>query len=174
MHVAYEVPRISVAATTPSATDVDVLIVPVAQDHTADAVGAFDAAVGGDLNSALDRGEFQAKAGDVFSAAVRDKAWRAARVVFVGGGPRAEIGAERFRRMAVTAACAVRTQHRRRVAWVDAEPGVAAVANRIETIAEGLTLGNFDNGFHKSKNDQQFFFTEATLLASRRRRRRGG
>jgi leucyl aminopeptidase len=166
MHVAYEVPRISVAASTPAATDVDILIVPVAQDHTADAVGAYDAVVGGDLNSALDRGEFHAKAGDVLSAAVRDKAWRAARIVFVGGGPRAEIGAERLRRMAVTAAQAARTQHRRRLAWLDAEPGTVAVASRIETIAEGLTLGNFDNGFHKSKNDQQFFFTDATLLAT--------
>src|SRR5688500_15794803 len=108
MHVAYEVPRISVAASTPAAAEADILIVPVAQDQTADAVGAYDAAVGGDLNSALDRGEFHAKAGDVLCAAVRDKAWRAARIIFVGGGPRAEIGAERFCRMAVTAAHAAR------------------------------------------------------------------
>ena len=61
MHVAYEVPTISVAASTPATTDVDVLLVPVAQDHTAEAVAAFDGAVGGDLKSALDRGEFRAK-----------------------------------------------------------------------------------------------------------------
>ncbi|MDO8680892.1 MAG: leucyl aminopeptidase [Acidobacteriota bacterium] len=166
MHAAYEVPRISVAGHPPAAADVDVLIVPVAQDHIADAVGAYDAAVGGDLNSALERGEFRAKAGDMFSAAIRDQAWRAARMLFVGGGPRAEMGAERFRRMAVSAAQAARDQRRRRIAWVDAEPGTVAAANRIETIAEGLTLANFDNGVHKSKNDQQFFFTDATVLAS--------
>ena len=166
MTVAYEVPRISVAGDTPAAADVDVLIIPVAQDHTADVVGAYDAAVGGDLSSALERGEFRAKAGDIFSTAIRDKAWRAERIVFVGGGPRAEIGPERFRRMAVTGAQAGRDQRRRRIAWVDAEPGTVAAASRIETVVEGLTLANFDNGVHKSKNDQQFFFTTATVLAS--------
>ena len=166
MHVAYEVPRISVAASTPAATDVDVLIVPVAQDHAADTVAAFDAAVGGDLKSALDREEFRAKVGDVFSAAIRDKAWRAARIVFVGGGPRAEMTAEHFRRIAVTGAQAARTQRRGRIAWVDAEAGAIAADHRIETIAEGLTLANFDNGVHKSKKDHQFFFTDATLLTS--------
>ncbi len=166
MHVAYEVPRISVAASTPAATDVDVLIVPVAQDHTAEAVAAFDAAVGGDLKSALDREEFRAKIGDVFSAAIRDKAWRAARIVFVGGGPRAEMTAEHFRRIAVTGAQAARAQRRSRIAWVDAEAGAIAADHRIETIAEGLTLANFDNGVHKSKNDHQFFFTDATLLTT--------
>ena len=166
MHVAYEVPRISVAASTPAATDVDVLIVPVAQDHAPEAVAAFDAAVGGDLKSALDREEFRAKVGDVFSAAIRDKAWRAARIVFVGGGPRAEMTAEHFRRIAVTGAQAARTQRRGRIAWVDAEAGAIAADHRIETIAEGLTLANFDNGVHKSKKDHQFFFTDATLLTS--------
>ena len=166
MHVAYEVPRISVAGSTPAATDVEVLIVPVAQDHGGDAVAEFDAAVGGDLKSALDRGEFRAKAGEVFSAALRDKAWRAARIVFVGSGPRAEMAAESFRRMAVTAAQAVRAQRRARIAWVDAEPGTITAASRIETLAEGLALANFDNGVHKSKNDPPFFFTHATLLTS--------
>lgn len=166
MHVAYEVPRISVAASTPAATDVDVLIVPVAQDHSAETVAAFDAAVGGDLKSALDRGEFRAKPGEIFATAIRDKAWRAARIVFVGGGPRAEMAAEAFRRMAVSAAQSARTQRRPRLAWADVEPGAIAEANRVETIAEGLALANFDNGVHKSKNDHRFFFTDATVLTT--------
>ena len=166
MHVAYEVPKIAVAGSTPATTDVDLLIVPVAQDHHAVSVSAFDAATGGDLKSALDRGEFRAKLGDIFSAAIRDKAWRASRIVFVGGGPRAAMAAESFRRMAVAAAQSARTQRRARIAWVDIETGTIATASRLEMIAEGLTLANFDNGVHKSRDDHQFFFTHATLLTS--------
>jgi leucyl aminopeptidase len=166
MPVAYEAPRISVADITPLAADVDLLIIPVAQDQTAGAIAAFDAAVGGDLKSALDRGEFRAKAAEVLSAAVRGTGWRASRMVFVGGGNRDEIAAERVRRMAVTAAQVARQQRRGRIAWADVEPGTLETNARIETIAEGLTLANFDNGVHKSKNDHQFFFTDATVLAT--------
>ena len=50
--------------------------------------------------------------------------WRASRVVFVGGGPRAEMEVERFRRMAASAAQVARQQRRARIAWADVEPGV--------------------------------------------------
>ncbi len=166
MQVAYEVPRISAGDTTPSAADVDLLIVPVAQDQTAAAIAAYDAAVGGDLKSALDREEFRAKACEIFSAAVRGADWRASRIVFVGGGKRGEIAAERIRRMAVTATHVARHERRGRIAWADVEPGTLSTAARIETIAEGLTLANFDNGVHKSKHDHQFFITDATVLSS--------
>ncbi len=166
MPVAYEVPRISVADITPSAADVDLLIIPVAQDQTAAAMASFDAAVGGDLKSALDRGEFRAKASEILSAAVRGQGWRTSRMVFVGGGNREEIATERVRRMAVTAAQVARQQRHARIAWADVEPGTLAAHARIETIAEGLTLANFDNGVHKSKNDHQFFVTDATVLTA--------
>ena len=100
---------------------------PVAQDHTADAVAAFDAAVGGDFKSALDRGEFRAKAGDVFSAAVRDKALArgAHRVCRRRPSRRHGRGAlpahGRHRRPGGTRLSAAAA-----IAWVDAEPGVVA------------------------------------------------
>lgn len=166
MRVAYEVPRFSAGDTTPSTADVDLLIVPVAEDQTGAAVAAFDGAVGGDLKSALDRGEFRAKACELFSAAVRSESWRASLVLFVGGGPRSEIAAERVRRMAVAAAREACRQRRGRVAWVDVEPGTLAAEARIETIAEGLTRGNFDNGIHKSRNSRQFFVTDAAVLVA--------
>ena len=166
MRVAYEVPRFSAGDTTPSAADVDLLIVPVAEDQTGAAVAAFDGAVGGDLKSALERGEFRAKACELFSAAIRSEGWRASRMLFVGGGPRTEIAAERVRRMAATAAREACRQRRARIAWVDVEPGTLAAEARIETIAEGLTRGNFDNGIHKSRNSREFFVTDAAVLVA--------
>ena len=164
MHVSYEVPRLSVSSAALGAADVDLIIIPIAQDHTASAVGAYDAVFGGDLGSALERGEFRAKACEIYVPRTPGTAWRATRVVFIGGGPRAEIDAERMRRMAVTAAQAARCQRHSRLAWADVEPGTLSTTARVELIAEGVTFANFDNGVHKSKNDRQFFIKEAIIL----------
>jgi len=165
MHVPYEVPRVSVGDAPPGAADVDLIIIPIAQDHTASAIGAYDAVFGGDLGSALERGEFRAKACEIYVPRTPGRDWRANRVVFVGGGPRAGIDAERLRRMAVTAAQAARQQRHSRIAWADVEPGVLSTAARAELIAEGVTYANFDNGIHKSKNDRQFFLKELVILS---------
>ena len=166
MQLPYEVPNLSVTNDALSATDVDLIIIPVAQDHTAAAIGAYDDTVGGDLGSALERGEFSAKACEIYVPRVPLKAWRASRVVFVGGGPRSEIGVERMRRMAVTAAQVARHQRRGRVAWADVEAGTMGNTARVETIAEGLTLANFDNGVYKSKGERQFFVKSAVIVTS--------
>lgn len=160
----YDVPRVSVSMAAPGAADVDLIIIPVAEDHTASAIGAYDAVFGGDLASALERGEFRAKPYEVFVPRTPASEWRAARVTFIGGGPRAEIHAERMRRMAATAAQAARRQHHGRIAWADVEPGTLATPARVELIAEGVTIANFDNGVHKSRGDRQFFLKDLVIL----------
>ncbi len=165
MHVPYEVPRLTVSDATPGAADVDLIIIPIAQDYTAPAVAAYDEVVDGELSAALERGEFRAQACELLVARASRREWRARRVVFIGGGPRAGIDAERMRRMAATAAQAARQQRHQRVAWLDAEAGTLETAARVELIAEGLTIANFDNGLHKSTNDRQGFITEAVILA---------
>ena len=164
MHAPYEVPRISVSSAPLPDADVDLLIIPVAQDHAQAAAGRFDAAIGEELRAALERGEFKAKANETYVA--HATGWRASRVVFVGGGPRQEIGAERVRRMAVSAAQVARHQKRARIGWADLEPGSLAATARIELIAEGLVLANFDNGIHKSRDGNQFFITDATIITA--------
>ena len=48
-----------------------------------------------------------------------------------------------------------------------------AAAARIETIAEGFVLANFDNGVHKSRDDQPVLHSRsASILTVRERRRR--
>ena len=166
MHAPYEVPRIAVANTLLPATATDLIIVPVAQDRVADALSKLDAALAEDVRSALERGEFRAKAHEIYSAPTPPPGWHASRVVFVGGGNRCEIDAERFRRMATAAARVAHHQKRPRIAWADVEPGALQAAARIDIIAEGIVLANFDNGVHKSKNEQQFFIREAIVLTA--------
>ncbi|MBM3806601.1 MAG: leucyl aminopeptidase [Acidimicrobiia bacterium] len=164
MHAPYEVPRIVVSGSPLADADVDLIIIPVAEDGAESAARHHDGPLGNELRSALDRGEFRGKANEIFTA--RPAGWRASRVVFVGGGPRHEVGAERIRRMAVSAAQAARHQKRARIAWADLEPGTLGAAARIELVAEAFVLANFDNGVHKSRDGQRFFISDATILTS--------
>jgi leucyl aminopeptidase len=164
MHAPFEVPRISASGASLADADVELIIVPIAQDQAAAAAGRYQGALGDDLKSALDRGEFSAKANEIYVASA--PGWRAERVVFVGGGPRAEIGVERIRRMTVTAAQVARNQKRTRIGWADIEPGIVDAAARIETVAEALVLANFDNGMHKSRDEKHCFIKEAVIFTS--------
>jgi leucyl aminopeptidase len=166
MHAPYEVPRLSVSAASLADADVDLLIIPVAQDHAAAAPSRFEGALGDDLRSALERGEFSAKPCEIYVARMPAAGWRAARVVFVGGGPRSEIDVERIRRMAASAANTARQQRRPRIGWADLESGVTGPAARIETIAEAFVLANFENGVHKSRDGRQCFVREAVIVTS--------
>ena len=164
MHIPYEVPRISVADTAPPASTADLVLVPVAQDHTSPAVTRFDEAVGGELSSALGRGEFLAKACEILTCRA-GTGWRAQRIGFVGGGARADMGVERFRRMAAAAAIQVRQQRLGRIAWADVEAGAIAAGQRIEAVTDALTTANFDNGAHKTQDDRPFFLADVTVLS---------
>ena len=166
MHVPYEVPRISVSGASLADADVDLIIIPIAQDHAAAAASRYDGPLGEDLKSAIERGEFRAKANEIYVARMPASGWRAARIVFVGGGPRGEIDVERIRRMAASAAQVARYQRRARVGWADIEPGAIGATARIETVAEGLALANFDNGVHKSRDANQFFIKEGVIFTS--------
>ena len=166
MHVPYEVPRFSVSGAALSDADVDLIAIPIAQDHAAAAASRYDGALGEDLRSALERGEFAGKPYEVYVARMPASGWRAARVVFVGGGPRDEINVERIRRMATSAAQVARHQRRARIGWADLEPGVTAASARIETVAEGFVLANFESGVHKSRDGEQFFIREGVVLTS--------
>ena len=68
MHAPYEVPQISVSNAALPTVDTDLVIIPVAQDHIEEALATVDAAVAADVRSALERGEFSAKAHEIYTA----------------------------------------------------------------------------------------------------------
>jgi leucyl aminopeptidase len=167
MHVPYEVPRISAANTPLASTDTDLIIVPIAQDRIDPVLASLDAAIAGDVRSALQRGEFRAAPYEIYSVRVAAPGWRASSVVFVGGGKSQEIGAECLRRMVISAARAAYHQKRSRIAWADVEPGTLTSAARAEIVADGAVMANFDNGVYKSRdnNGPQFFVREVIFLS---------
>jgi leucyl aminopeptidase len=152
MHAAYEVPRISVTNTPLAGTDTDLIIIPIAEDAVDEVLARLDAALADEVRSAVQRGEFRGKAYETFAARTPAPGWRASRVVFVGGGARRDIGAERLRRMVTSAARVAHHQKRSRIAWADLEPGTLAGPARAEIVADGIVLSNFDNGVHRSSS----------------------
>ena len=166
MPVAYEVPKIHVLSIPAPSVDADLIVVPVAEDHTGGAVAEFDAAVGGSLGVALARGEFTPRMLDSFGAQVTASGWTATRMVFIGGGNRAEIGPERLRRMAACAVAMARQQRRGRIAWLDVEPGTMDAAQRADILGEALTTANFDGGIHKSRPEPRFFLSDVTVVTA--------
>jgi leucyl aminopeptidase len=167
MHAPYEVPRISVGNTPLASTDTDLIIIPVAQDRVDATLSKLDAALVDEVRSALQRGEFRAKPYEIYSVPTA-RGWRASRVVFVGGGNHQEIGAERLRRMVTSAVRVAHHQRRARVAWADLECGALTPAARAEIVADGAAMANFDNGLHKSRDDDgsQFFVREVVMLTA--------
>ena len=164
MPVAYEVPKVHVLSIPAPSVDADLVVIPIAEDHAPAVVAEFDAAVGGSLGVALARAEFTPRALDCFTAPIVAGGWTANRMVFIGGGARADIGPERLRRMAACAVSLARQQRRGRIAWLDVEPGAMDAAHRADILGEGLTTSNFDGGIHKSRPEPRFFLSEATVV----------
>ena len=115
MHAAYEVPG-SRSRRHPHRRDVDLIIIPIAPDHVAAAAQRYDAP----LARTCDRRSSVVipwQANEIYVASV-PTGWRASRVVFVGGGLRAEITVERFRRMAAPRRDRAQSEAAR-IGWAD-------------------------------------------------------
>ena len=166
MHSPYAVPGLSTTRAEAHELDVDAVVIPVAQDAAADLTARYAASVGPALASAIERGEFRGAPTEVLTVQAPSQGWRASRVLFVGGGPRRDISSERFRRMAVTAAHAARTQRLARTAWIDTEPGTLSPVERAEAVAESFVVANFDNGLHKSRHDDAFFLRQVVFATA--------
>jgi leucyl aminopeptidase len=162
MQSAYETPRFTVGRAALSDLDADLIAVPVTQQEHTHAEW-LDQATGGELTAALERGEFAAKAYELLSARL-DGTSRSRDVLAVGTGPRAELDAERSRRIGACIGLRARQQRRSRLAVVLDDHWSP---QWVESLAEGLTLANYDNGHHKSRRDDGLFFVRAVHVVSR-------
>jgi leucyl aminopeptidase len=161
MQPAYEVPEFTTSRAKPSDLDADVVVIPVFQDGPSDR-DAWDAACDGDILASYQRGEFSAKPAEQLSA--QPSGWRARRLLLVGVGTRAGFSPERARRAGTAATLTARLQRRGRVALAVPEGWSDAA---IESLVEGVVLGNFDNGHYKSKHEGRFFIARVEVAADR-------
>jgi leucyl aminopeptidase len=161
MQPAYEIPEFTSSRSDPSDLDADVVVIPVFQDGSSQG-DAWDAACGGDILAAYQRGEFSAKPCEQLSA--HPAGWRARRLLLVGVGARAAFSNEQARRAGSSAALTARLQRRARVGIVVPDGWSDAA---LESLVEGVVLGNFDNGYHKSRHEGRFFIAHVEIAADR-------
>ena len=137
--------RFAGVTSSPKDVSADVLFVPVFQgsDRLEDCPG-LEAATSDELARALSSGEFHAKLGETLTAAA--SGWATRRVVFAGGGSRADLDTERIRRIASTCGYVARRRSATSMAVLarGLDPGV---------LADGLSAAEFDSGVYKSDTD---------------------
>jgi leucyl aminopeptidase len=143
--------------------DTDLLAVPFFEGASP-LPAELDAAIGTDLRSAIERGEFTGRTCELFATRLPAGPWKTSRLLVVGGGPRTEVRIDHVRRMAASVGISARQQRLARVAWLTDSDDARFVA----AIAEGLTLANFDNGLYKSRNGPPFFLREAVIIGGSR------
>jgi leucyl aminopeptidase len=162
MQPAYELPQVRTTDAPAANLDADVVAVPVPQDQLT-GFEWLDAATGGEFSAAVKRGEFAGKPCQLWSSGVTGSGWRSRRVMAVGMGPQKDFAAERARRVGATVGLSARQQKRARVAfaltgaWTD---------QAIESLAEGVTLSNYDNGHLKSRQEERFFVSSVEVSAA--------
>jgi leucyl aminopeptidase len=153
MQLAFEVPEFSTSRAAATEIDADLVAIPIPQDHTA-AFEWLDRSSGGELNAAIQRGEFNGKLFEIWLAPTMIAAGKTRRLAAVGVGPRGELSVERIRRVGSSVGLSARQLRRSRVAFSLTDTWPAAW---IEALAEGIALANFDNGYLKSRPDSRFF-----------------
>jgi leucyl aminopeptidase len=163
MTVMTEVPTLDVSLYQHRAVECEVefVAVPVFEDDDLADVGDLDAATGGDARRSLTAKEFSARPFELYATRLDA---RAPRLLCVGAGPRQKLTIEGLRRIATTAAWAVRQRGGRSVAFVLRQDRDLVADAR--AAAEGLVLAALGVDQHKTTPRQIPSLDRAVVIAS--------
>jgi leucyl aminopeptidase len=157
MLTVHQTPAIALTAKPSRDIETDLLILPVFEDDSLRDETDLDTASGGELAAALKRREVTGKAFDVFFTGLRG--WKAARLLLVGAGPRAEFTADRLRRVAVAGGLAARERSVTRIALVHRGSTAVAPEQAAQVLTEGAVLANFDGAAYKTTDTRRVWLT---------------
>ena len=150
------------------APDADLLVVPAFEDDDPASVPGLDEATGAEWSRAVGTGELSGKPGDQLLTPLRGTRFGARRALFVGAGRLDRFTGEMARRVASLAAITARQRRAPRVAVLirGASPDSESrsVPRLVQAAAEGLTLGQLDNGIHKSAESELPRLTAAFVI----------
>jgi leucyl aminopeptidase len=150
MHTAYRSPAITLTSQPSPDLHTDLLIIPVFADDDFADHATLDAASGGEVQRARERGELTGKLYDVLATATSSTGWKAPRVVLVGAGARADMTSDHLRRIAIVGGLAARQRRLTRVAVTHRAATRVGAEEAAQAIAEGLCLANFDGGSYRT------------------------
>jgi leucyl aminopeptidase len=148
-------PPIALQTTAPAEIDAELLVLPWFDKEAPGVFGDLDHAAAGQVSRALASREFSAKPYEVFLTPIVDGRWKAARVLLVGGGPIGEFNTDIARKVATTAVLTARQRRAASLAFVlraglPTAAGDFDLSGFIQSVAEGLTLGEFDGATYKT------------------------
>ena len=141
------------------------LFVPVfdGEDDLGDLPG-LDAATGGEIGRARSQGEYRSNLYESFITRVVTGPYRAARLALIGAGPKADLNAERLRRVAAACGYTARLRSIRSVGWI-VRDGMDAL-QAAEHAADGLSAAEFDSGAYKSGDPDTGRFVDRAFIVA--------
>jgi leucyl aminopeptidase len=130
-------------------------------DDLADQPGLDDGS-NGEIGKARTRGEFKGKTFDTFTTPLAN-GWKAARVMLIGAGRRAELTTEPLRRIAIIGGLAARQRRVARVGLVH-RPGTNVTPEQAaQVLAEGICLANYDGASYKTEDRDRTWIEQVEL-----------
>ena len=143
--------EIGCTAAHPSEVDTELVVVPVFEEDDLADVSELDWATGGEVNRARTCREFKGELYELFLAGLIDRKWRARRVLLIGAGPLGGLSTDRLRKLGATAGLAACQRCVGSLGFL-LRGGVDRLEG-VQAIAEGLTLGAFDDQRYKATDD---------------------
>jgi leucyl aminopeptidase len=155
----------SLALTTTSVRDLtaDLLILPVFDDGALSDIEGLDAATGGDIARARERGELSGKPFELFLTSTGQNGWPTRRLALVGAGARDAMNAETIRRLVIVGALAARQRKLTTIAVVLRLPATLDAGVAVQAAAEGAVLANYSGASYKTQEPGTVWLTSAEL-----------
>ncbi len=163
--------KVTVDARAPSASQVDLLAVPIASDEVrrsrlAPRVAAIDRSLGGVIAAAVTSGDFTGKASQQLLV-YPDRRRKAKRVLLWGMGGGSAIDPEALRSAAGTAVSRAASARSTRVALIVPPLGAGSDPESCQALAEGAVLGSYRFDAYREKSDETTRVGAITLFVPR-------
>jgi leucyl aminopeptidase len=166
MQTVHSVPAVTVKTAPASESSGELLVVPVFEQDDLGDLSGLDAATGGEVARARERGEFRGKLYELFFTPAGRDGWRIPRVLLVGAGPRNEYSTERLRRAAISAGLAARQRRIGRLSVVHRAHESIDLPTAAQVIAEGVVLANFNGASYKTGDEPRTWIDSAEIVLS--------
>jgi leucyl aminopeptidase len=150
MHTAFRSPAITLTSQPSADLHADLLVIPVFSDDDFSDEAALDAASGGDVQRAKQRGELTGKPFEVLATTTAFANWKTPRALLVGAGSRKDVTADHLRRIAIVGGLSARQRRLPRVTVIDRAGMSVSADDAAQAIAEGLCLANYDGASYRT------------------------
>jgi leucyl aminopeptidase len=161
MQMAFRSPALSAHARSVRDIAADVLVVPTFSDDDLADVPGLDAASGGEVTRARERGELTGKPYETL--AVTLSGWKTTRALLVGVGARKNAGTEQLRRLATVGGLQARQRRLTHVTILHRAGTAVSPESAAQALSEGVVLANYDGASFRTSGPPASWVETAEL-----------